>query len=50
MKKYKVWIEVEVIDEDNDTYETLEQTSVGGEFDDYEEALGYAGDLERMAP
>lgn len=39
MKKYKVWIEIEEIDEGNDSYENLmEPVSVGGEFDTEEEA------------
>ena len=39
MKKYKVWVEIEEIDEENDSYINMEEpVSVGGEFDTEEEA------------
>ena len=42
MKKYKIWIEIEELDEEADNYRDLEDPiSVGGEFDTEEDARAF---------
>ena len=47
-KTYKVWIEVEEKDEENDEYTTIEQLGVH-EFNDPEEAIEFAESLHSQA-
>ena len=50
MKKYKVWIEVEEIDEENDTYEDVDLIDIPscGTFDNLDEAVKFAHDLHDL--
>lgn len=51
MAKFKVWVEVEQIDEDADDYETIDGGSyAGGEFDTKEEAFAAMDRLLEIAP
>ena len=46
MRVYKIWIEIEEIDEENGVYEdAAEPISIGGEFDTLEEAIAFRVDL-----
>lgn len=47
MKTYKVWIEIEEIDEEADRYENVEGFDIG-EFSKFEEALRFAGELSTV--
>lgn len=44
-KYYKVWVEVEKIDEEEDHFEIIERIDVGGEFKSEEEAMAVSGRL-----
>ena len=49
MKKYKVWIEVEEIDEEADTYETVDtDIPSSGTFARLDDAIKFARDLSDL--
>lgn len=48
-KEYKIWIDVEEYDEENDTYTNLDLGFSSQNFDNKEDAIKFAGQLNRIA-
>jgi len=51
MKKYKLWLNIEEIDEDNDYYQDLEEhtCSIGCEFDTQQQAINLKNSVVEFA-
>ena len=48
MKKYNVWTIIEIMDEENDTYEDLkDEQRLVGKFKSLDEAIDYSNQLQK---